>query len=337
MQAPRDRSLLALVRWLQSESGGSPLRRARLLGMLSRLARNPVGRRLVAAFEARLLAAMLERTREAGDDGRAIGALFGRYEPGRSPRAIYDEVFSPERFERGYLSQMGQDLFLNRWLFRDGGPGFFVDVGAFDGQLGSNTFFFEKHLGWKGIAFEPNPWAFDALRRTRSCHAIQGCAYHRDGDVNFLALSAPRQRGNAEEMLRPANLMSLMLDPRHGAVMLSGIHQHIDNMARLEALRDAWSLEQTLVSVPCYRIDKVLDEAGIDTVDYLSIDVEGAELEVLQGIDFSRIRVNVIGVERSQGFPRVHRLLIDAGFEYYGLLFFDEIYVHRAPRFTWQH
>jgi hypothetical protein len=157
---------------------------------------------------------------------------------------------------------MGQTFFLNRWIFRDRGPGFFVDVGAFDGELGSNTWFFEKRLGWSGIAFEPNGPEYESLRRTRTCRTIQGCAYNRNGEVSFLALSEKAGRSRTSELFRPANLTSLALDPRHGAVMLSGIREHIENMDRVENLRAARNLEQKLVTVPCYRIDTVLEEAG---------------------------------------------------------------------------
>jgi hypothetical protein len=48
------------------------------------------------------------------------------------------------------------------------------------------------------------------------------------------------------------------------------------------------------------------------------------------------VQVNVIGVEHSERFPEVFELLATAGFEYQGLLFFDEIVVHRHPRYSWQ-
>jgi hypothetical protein len=73
----------------------------------------------------------------------------------------------------------------------------------------------------------------------------------------------------------------------------------------------------------------------VRTVDYLSIDVEGAELQVLEGIDFRKVRVNIITLEANPHFADIHRLLSDAGFEYQGLLFFDEVFVNRDCRFTW--
>jgi len=310
-------------------------RRPEFVRGMSFVSRSAIGRRIVAALETRILSRMLENRTAPGSDGRALGILFARYDPGRSAKDIHAEVFSPARFEQGYQSQMGQDLFLNRWIFKDRGPGFFVDVGAFDGEVGSNTWFFEKRLGWTGIAFEPNAPQFEALRRNRSCQTIQGCAYNRNGEVSFLALSEKARRPRDHELLRPANLTSLALDTRHGAVMLSGIRDHIENMDRVTNVRAARDLEQKLVTVPCYRIDSVLEEAGVRTVDYLSIDVEGAEVQVLEGVDFAKVRVNVIGVESGPRFPDVHKLLTAAGFEYQGLLFFDEIFVHRDPRFSW--
>src|SRR5262245_25225802 len=94
--------------------GHSLLKQA--LGAAARLSRGRLVRRPLAAFETRLLSTMMKRTVDSGPDGRALGYLFQRHESGRSPRDIYDEVFSRQRFEHGYRSQMGQDLFLNRWF-----------------------------------------------------------------------------------------------------------------------------------------------------------------------------------------------------------------------------
>jgi hypothetical protein len=51
-------------------------------------------------------------------------------------------------------------------------------------------------------------------------------------------------------------------------------------------------LGQTLSTVPCHRIDTVLNDLGVKIVDYLSVGVEGARLEVLRGIDFGSVQVN---------------------------------------------
>lgn len=304
------------------------------LGAIACLAGLPLIRRIVSLRETYVLGKSLERTTTPGPTGRAIGYLFRNHEPRLSAQDIYRDIFSSQRFKEGYESQMGQDMFLNRWFFKNRGPGFFIDVGAFDGILGSNTSYFEKHLHWTGIAFEPNPSAFEVLRATRSCRLIQGCAYHQDGQVPFLALSKREQRVGAKSR-RPRSLLSMVLDSSHGGAMLSGIPEHMDQVQRAEWAQKAMNLDQILATVPCHRIDTVLNDLGVQIVDYLSIDVEGAELEVLRGIDFGRVQVNIIGVEHSDRFPEVYGLLTASGFEYQGLLFFDEIFVHKHPRYSW--
>jgi FkbM family methyltransferase len=229
---------------------------------------------------------------------------------------------------------MGQDMFLNRWFFKNRGPGFFIDVGAFDGVLGSNTSYFEKHLQWRGIAFEPNPSAFEVLRATRSCRLIQGCAYYQDGQVPFLALSEREQRKGTKSR-PPRSMLSMIFDPTHGGAMLSGIPEHMNQLQWVESIRKPMKLNQILGTVPCHRIDTVLNDSGVKIVDYLSIDVEGAELEVLRGIDFEKVQVNIIGVEHNHTFPEVYDLLTTSGFEYQGRLFFDEIFVNKRLRYSW--
>jgi len=95
-------------------------------------------------------------------------------------------------------------------------------------------------------------------------------------------------------------------------------------------------LTKNTVEVPCWKVDTLLEQTGIDVVDYLSIDVEGAEYDVLLGIDFSRTHVNVIGIEVSPRFGEIYELLTGAGFKYVGQLGFDEVFLNKDMRFSWQ-
>jgi FkbM family methyltransferase len=305
-----------------------------LVVAITYLARFRLIRGVASVAEPYFLGIILGKTMTPGPRGGAIGYLFRNHDPMLSAKDIYRDVFSGERLRQGYQSQMGQDMFLNRWFFKNRGPGFFIDVGAFDGILGSNTFYFEKQLKWKGIAFEPNPSVFEALRATRSCRLIQGCAYDQDGQVPFLALSQREQRKGAKP--RPLrSQLSMVFDSTHGGAMLSGIPEHMDQLQWVAWIRKPMKLNQTLATVPCHRIDTVLNDSCVKIVDYLSIDVEGAELEVLRGIDFERVQVNVIGVEHTHTFSEVYDLLTTSGFEYQGMLFFDEVFVHKRPRYSW--
>src|SRR5208283_354555 len=232
------------------------------LGAIVYLARFPLIRRIVSLSETYSLGKVLEQTTTPGPTGGAIGYLFRNHDPGLSAKDIYRDVFSAVRFRQGYQSQIGQDMFLNRWFFKNRGPGFFIDVGAFDGILGSNTSYFEKHLQWRGIAFEPNPSAFEVLRATRSCRSIQGCAYHQDGQIPFLALSE-REHREGTKSRPPCSLLQMMLDSSHGGAMLSGIPEHMGQVDRVEWASKAMKLNQILATVPCHRIDTVLNDYGV--------------------------------------------------------------------------
>ena len=156
----------------------------------------------------------IEQTTTPGSTGGAVGYLFRIVIPGLSAKEIYRDVFSAARFSEGLQSQTGQDMFLNGF-FKNRGPGFFIDVGAFDGILGSNTFYFEDRLQWTGIAFEPNPSAFDVLRATRSCRFDPRLRLHQDGQITFLALSE-REHHHDTQSRPPGSLLQMMLDSGHG-------------------------------------------------------------------------------------------------------------------------
>ena len=66
-----------------------------------------------------------------------------------------------------YYSQSGEDNFLNANYFKNKTNGTFIELGALDGVLYSNTKFFEDTLGWSGILIEPHPYKFQELTKNR--------------------------------------------------------------------------------------------------------------------------------------------------------------------------
>jgi hypothetical protein len=105
-----------------------------VLEAIAAMVRIPLSRKIVSLRETYLVSPCAITI--PGPTGRAAGYLFPSHDPGLSTKDIYQDIFSSERFKQGYQSQMGQDIFLNRWFFKDRGPSFFIDVGAFEGVLG---------------------------------------------------------------------------------------------------------------------------------------------------------------------------------------------------------
>lgn len=209
-----------------------------------------------------------------------------------------------------FYSQVGQDRIVYETYFaHNPKKGFFVDIGAHNGVSLSNTFFYEKELGWQGICIEPIPEIFEQLRNNRSCICINGCISDRTGIVEFTQLICP----------------SMYIE------MLSGITEKYDpkHIQRINSELAQCNGSKKIIKVQSYLLADLLDQYGIDEVDYLSLDTEGGELDILRTIPFKRIKINVISVENNYGDPNMKRFLESQGFKLVKRLEWDELYVRK--------
>jgi FkbM family methyltransferase len=155
-------------------------------------------------------------------------------------------------------SQQGEDLIL-RILFSDVESGFYVDVGAFQPMRFSNTYYFYKR-GWSGINIDATPGAVAAFRK------------HRPRDINIEAAVA----GD------PGEATLYMFD-----------EQEVNTLSPGNVEREAHLAGRAVVSRKTVRtrtLGEILD-AHLPTgqgVDFLSVDVEGYDLEVLQSNHWAR-------------------------------------------------
>lgn len=110
--------------------------------------------------------------------------------------------------------------------------------------------------------------------------------------------------------------------------MLSGLasERHPLHVRRIGRELRRYGGELNEVDVPCYRLADVLADHNIEHVDYLSIDVEGAEYSILNSLDFGRLSITVIGVENNYQDPRLPELLSSAGYEFHSIVG-DEFYL----------
>ena len=158
--------------------------------------------------------------------------------------------------------------------FFGGATGYFVDVGANDPEIGSQSWHLEQ-AGWTGILVEPQPDL--AARLTQA----------RKAKVFAVACSAPANAGKSMPLYLAGPLSSLS-----------------------ENLMDATRTAEAAVAVPVRTLDQVLTEAAAPApIDFLSIDVEGHAREVLQGVDLARWRPRLILVEDHVMNLRLHRHL----------------------------
>lgn len=217
-------------------------------------------------------------------------------------RALKPNYSVGELRSAGYCSQAGQDKWVVETLLPTKSNAVFVDIGAHDGVSFSNTCALER-LGWTGLAVEPIPEVFEKLERNRRCSTLRGCIGDPPGKRRFR-----RVRGYAE--------------------MLSGLVEDYDprHLARIARETETLGGEIEEIEVDCFNFHEALAARGIISVDYLSVDVEGAELAILQSIDFKRVDIDIIGVENNYNQSGVWRLLTREGFALHSLVGADEFY-----------
>lgn len=176
-----------------------------------------------------------------------------------------------------FHSHIGQDQWVVETLSRRR-DGYFLDFGAFDGVTASNTLVLEREFGWKGITVDANPTCFAALCETRSSICVNAALW-------------PTSRESVE-----------MIDA-HG---LSSMRQFMDKdenrEARAEGGRGFFSID-TINPTELLRRYKAPER-----IEYMSLDLEGAELDVLQAIDLETYQIAIMTIEHGENPQRQEAL-----------------------------
>lgn len=199
-------------------------------------------------------------------------------------------------------SQICQDLFVLSVL-RFKREGFFVEFGAADGRGLSNTWLLEKHFGWCGILSEPARSYAPKLRAQRDCLIDTRCVWSRTGEQ-----LAFREASNR---------------------VLSTIARFSTGDMHAEARKEGITYDVTTVSLS----DLLAEHQAPAEPDFLSIDTEGSELEILSAFDFNRWSFKVICCEHAYTDARrpLHELLCNKGYVrvHEDISQYDDWYVRR--------
>lgn len=198
-----------------------------------------------------------------------------------------------------FYSQYGQDKFLFENFFKEKNNGFYLDIGAHDGITLSNTYFFEK-LGWDGVCFEPIPNVYEKLKTNRKCRTFNCALSDKKGYEKFLVLE-----GYTE--------------------MLSGIYDNYDkkHLSRIED--EQRSMGGTKKIIECQT--GIFDDFNFPKhINYISLDVEGSELNILRTINFSKYSIDFMSIEVVHNHNEIDDLMITNNFIKIKTLECDYIY-----------
>jgi len=165
-------------------------------------------------------------------------------------------------------SQFLQDL----WVAYELGSrrnGFFVEFGGADGVKGSNSCFLERELGWSGILAEPARVWYPALPNNRHCFIDRRCVWTHTGET--LTFNQPAIAAHS-------TIDSYSAADMHADTRTEGLRYPVETVSLIDLLGH-WNAPRR--------------------IDYLSIDTEGSELDILQAFDFAAYDVRLITVEHN--------------------------------------
>jgi FkbM family methyltransferase len=184
------------------------------------------------------------------------------------------ETIGVSRYSRPALDQL--DRKLERHLDRDGG--FFVEAGANDGFTQSNTYYFERCRGWRGVLVEGIPALAAECRRNRPAAVVVEAA--------LMASATPGQTVT----MHYSGLMSAVENALGSAEATA---EHISRGLAVQSLAATYAVE-----VRARTLTEVLEEnCPAQEIDLLSLDVEGMEAGVLRGLDLARFAPRYLCVE----------------------------------------
>jgi FkbM family methyltransferase len=209
-----------------------------------------------------------------------------------------------------YYSQAGEDEFLNNTYFKNKRGGIYIELGALDGVLYSNTKFFQDNLDWSGILIEPHPLKFNDLTSNRPNNYIfNELVSNISDDVVFRFFKDNYSSVSGVQDTLPK--------------------EHFNNFYnKINEPQDRIILKPKTLS-------DIIKKTNIKHFDLLSLDVEGHEYEVLLSWDFS-IQIDVILIEtlgdsQSEKEELCRQLLFKNGYKFDTKFKHNEVYILDNP------
>jgi FkbM family methyltransferase len=201
------------------------------------------------------------------------------------------------------FSQLEQDFEIVKF-YKGKANGYFVDVGANDGLTFSNSFLLERFLNWKGICVEPLPSMIEILNENRKCIVSPYAAYSESGKT-------------------------LEFSIHNGDSMFSGITSklsgHNENMVKSNS---------TTITVQTKTLTDILKDANAPKfIEYLSLDTEGSEYDILKVFDWDTYTFGCIDVEHNYQEParsNIRTLLESKGYKHMREVQWDDAYIHTS-------
>ena len=145
--------------------------------------------------------------------------------------------------------------------------GYFLEIGVGNGVDISNTYLLEKSFGWSGLLIEPNRSSHGAIRKNRTAKLdIRAASNTASGSLEFV------------EDTGAGEFSKLSTSPSKGSTSDNKVHYQVE----------------------VAKLSDMLDQAGApDTIDFLSLDTEGNEIDILNSLDLGRYKFGFMAIEHN--------------------------------------
>ena len=211
----------------------------------------------------------------------AFGLNLIRQTYGRIRRPLF-EAFGSDRYS--YLALNELDRKLRKYVDFTGGS--FIEAGGNDGLSQSNSYWFERFRGWRGLLIEAVPEQAALCRQNRPKAEVVNAALVADANIKSVKIKSAR-------------LMAF----------IPGTRTVDEEAAHLKAAMEVQGMtEVPEIEVPATTLATILDRRGAKPADLFSLDVEGYEVPVLEGMNVERHRPRWILVE-TRNLPQVLAVL----------------------------
>lgn len=199
-----------------------------------------------------------------------------------------------------YFHDLGNDQWIAEFVFPGLRDGYFIEAGATNGINGSGTIHLERELGWKGLCVEVIPRQFKQIGKFRNCQVDNRALWNKSGETLQFSFFPER----------------------------SGRSGLTDQNVHAEKLRAEGTKEDILNVQTVTLADLLVEHHVPPVIDYICLDIEGAEPEVLGAFDFHGSHtIRAISIEghacdeimKAAGYRAIENPFTDVTFETYWL------------------
>ncbi|KAL7640997.1 UNVERIFIED_CONTAM: hypothetical protein RMT77_008134 [Armadillidium vulgare] len=227
-----------------------------------------------------------------GDDPSLVSYLRTNFLIPPSTLPYNFTKFNKLIYNKPLLGNVHYHSFILKTFNNTDGPGFFVEAGALDGEVGSNTLWLEYNKNWTGLLIEPNRESCNVLRLKNrkawsSCSCISPKKY---AEKSLFEIPNAHNFNYALQWLFRANVRSLN----------SRFHTHRSNIQEPASL--------TYIRAQCFPLITYLLALNTTVIDLLSLDTQGGEKSTLFNFPFDKIKVKYMFIEYVKRRPITHEI-----------------------------